>query len=692
MGEVKALATTFRRMNPDRGNYASLRKGTLVSIQAGTPDTYTITLSGNAEEISGVYALDSYNPTVGDTVILGKQGGSLLILGRIGDYTGGGTTYVYNVKDYGATGLGSSTDDTAGFQAAIDAASTFASTSGVQATVLVPPDTYRVDGLTVLKDNITLYCEGAIIKSHVYTTTLFSTTGGSADNLHVIGGTFDAQGHLAATDASYNIFTIGGAAQNVKFENCTFRNVSGWHAIDISEGNNIHITNCRFEGYVDNTSGGTRGFSEAIQLDADDSTGNTTNNVYVSGCYSGPSANCSAWPKLVGSHTNTVGDYYENIQIIGNRIESATDVAIQGYSWRDAVIANNVILDPTVDGIKLTQTVNNTASRISVTGNVIDNPGGRGIWFDGNTSQVFQNCTIADNTIYSAASAGIEVQFFNSGSITDNQIHDGASHGILSDTSKDVQMSGNNVVNVDLNGIHLATNERTSVEGNKVSDPGQRGIYISTSSLRTVVIGNTVNGASRSASATYGGISISGSANNDSCIMANRIGSTGPAGSANIAVRPINFEANNSTGVQIANNSFYGFTEKGVETAVHDSSINTTSTTYANLSTTVSVSAVTGTAARVDFAATMGSNSADGIAGFTSVAVSGATTIAASDNWAIRVDEDSVQYNKGSMSHLFTGLTPGLNTFTLQSKAGSAPGGTGIAVNNREIIVTPVAL
>jgi hypothetical protein len=215
---------------------------------------------------------------------------------------------------------------------------------------------------------------------------------------------------------------------------------------------------------------------------------------------------------------------------------------------------------------------------------------------------------------------------------------------------------------------------------------------MATSSTRTSVLNNTINGAGRSLTATYGAISISGSANNDGCIMGNRIGSTGPAGSANVAIRPIHFEANNSTGVQIANNSFYGFTEKGVEAAVHDSSINTTSTSYTNLSTTVSVSAVTGTAALVNFAAVMGSNSADGIAGFTSVAVSGATTVAASDNWAIRVDEDSVQYAKVGMSHLFTGLTPGLNTFTLQSKAGSAPGGTGIAVNNREIIVQPVAL
>jgi hypothetical protein len=58
-------------------------------------------------------------------------------------------------------------------------------------------------------------------------------------------------------------------------------------------------------------------------------------------------------------------------------------------------------------------------------------------------------------------------------------------------------------------------------------------------------------------------------------------------------------------------------------------------------------------------------NSASGNTGYMSVAVSGASTVAASDNWAISYKSQAASDGVGiSVAHRFTGLTAGSNTFT----------------------------
>src|SRR5690606_37856302 len=82
-GDLRQLASTLGGLSTDTSNLGAFRKGEVVSVQAGTPDTCTITLSGDSTPISGVFFLDSYIPTPGDVVILAKQSGSLLILGSV---------------------------------------------------------------------------------------------------------------------------------------------------------------------------------------------------------------------------------------------------------------------------------------------------------------------------------------------------------------------------------------------------------------------------------------------------------------------------------------------------------------------------------------------------------------------------------------------------------------------------------
>jgi hypothetical protein len=95
----------------------------------------------------------------------------------------------------------------------------------------------------------------------------------------------------------------------------------------------------------------------------------------------------------------------------------------------------------------------------------------------------------------------------------------------------------------------------------------------------------------------------------------------------------------------------------------------TTSTTYtATLTgaTSPSVTVTTGPKAFVAFSCRQ-STSVSTVNVWTSVAVSGATTIAANDSWAISMDIIGQQIYHG-LSYLETSLTPGSNTFTLQHR------------------------
>lgn len=118
-----------------------------------------------------------------------------------------------------------------------------------------------------------------------------------------------------------------------------------------------------------------------------------------------------------------------------------------------------------------------------------------------------------------------------------------------------------------------------------------------------------------------------------------------------------------------------------------DTSESTTSNTYTNLTTVgPTVTVTTGTIALVWFSAAM-SNATSDSQSDCSVAVSGATTVAASDTWALTSDgitaSNIVRY---SGTHAFTGLTAGSNTFQMKYRAGSSTA----SYKWRELLVLPL--
>lgn len=99
----------------------------------------------------------------------------------------------------------------------------------------------------------------------------------------------------------------------------------------------------------------------------------------------------------------------------------------------------------------------------------------------------------------------------------------------------------------------------------------------------------------------------------------------------------------------------------------------TATATYVDLATTgPALTATTGTIALVFFASGMSVATNDNAA-WASVAVSGASSVAASDAWAIQMDGITAgNFVRYGMFHAFTGLTAGSNTFTMKYKAGGS--------------------
>jgi hypothetical protein len=103
----------------------------------------------------------------------------------------------------------------------------------------------------------------------------------------------------------------------------------------------------------------------------------------------------------------------------------------------------------------------------------------------------------------------------------------------------------------------------------------------------------------------------------------------------------------------------------------------TTSTSYTDLATAgPSVTLTTGTEALVTISAVLGQGVDSGAVIYSGVAVSGASTVAASDNYSLFLNGDDFASSSGNVSlsttFKLTGLTAGSNTFTMKYKTSSS--------------------
>lgn len=117
--------------------------------------------------------------------------------------------------------------------------------------------------------------------------------------------------------------------------------------------------------------------------------------------------------------------------------------------------------------------------------------------------------------------------------------------------------------------------------------------------------------------------------------------------------------------------------ERVIDQVTNTDSGTTSSTSFTDLTGTAvgpSVTVTTGTRALVWFSCQMGNSGTNAVTQ-AAVAVSGATTLAADNTKDLYIDGlGGGQAIRAGIVELFTGLTPGSNTFTLKYRVGSGTG------------------
>lgn len=193
----------------------------------------------------------------------------------------------------------------------------------------------------------------------------------------------------------------------------------------------------------------------------------------------------------------------EDISFVGNHVFGSDSVGITFQGSR-GVIANNTVRDTVSHGI-MVQPLTIKAHDVVVGGNTIKDAGGRGILVTTNASYTnFHGFIIANNSIQTAASAGIDVDGSSAGGIvglvvSGNLVRGTTSNVISVRSCNYASVSGNTVevITNSTSGIRFLTVTRGSITGNTIkctATTSTKCVTLSASDDCTVT-GNTGTGA-----------------------------------------------------------------------------------------------------------------------------------------------------------------------------------------------------
>lgn len=168
-------------------------------------------------------------------------------------------------------------------------------------------------------------------------------------NIHFIGGTFDSnyeQIDKYPTKAANQINLMH--AENITFDNVTFRNTISYHAIDTNGVRNMKVNNCIFEGYINLTD---ESMKESIQLsEYVEATiagqgyydGTPCRDILVTGCSFRPSDILDAPHVGVGNHLSVHNIYQNNIIVTKNTFIGCKGAGVRPYKWENVRIEDNL--------------------------------------------------------------------------------------------------------------------------------------------------------------------------------------------------------------------------------------------------------------------------------------------------------------------------------------------------------------
>jgi len=258
------------------------------------------------------------------------------------------------VNDFGAKGDGA-TDDAAAIQAAIN--------SGARQVV------FGEGGIYVIKSQVTL-----------------------ASNQDLIGNGATVRVDSASTinAAFYGVDIQTSNYINLRL-NCNSKTISGFRLYADTLGcNGVMWDSCRISGTaVDATL-----FYGGIEISSLGGAGGTQNSdIKVVNCNFGPT----------GTHGCLIA-YTDGVLFSGNRMATATNHGMEAVGCRDVIITDNTALNCVLSGVG----VGSSTRNFTIANNQIKNCGG-----DGSITCEFNSIfgVIANNTIYDANTAGINISF-----------------------------------------------------------------------------------------------------------------------------------------------------------------------------------------------------------------------------------------------------------------------------------------
>ncbi|MFF9088661.1 right-handed parallel beta-helix repeat-containing protein [Streptomyces sp. NPDC014991] len=418
-----------------------------------------------------------------------------------------------------ATGNGS-TDDRAAIQAQLDAARTAG--GGV---VFVPPGrTYGVSTFLTIYDNTVLWAYGATFKA-IGNSGILRNFGGSEtfagygghSHITLLGGTYDgnaADGTTGSVTAETDVINFVHGS-DITVRDVTVLNTSTAHALEFNSVDGGRAIHCQFYGFRDNSSGGTRGFSEAVQIDMAKSGSSSiglfdntpSKNIRVEGCRFGPSSRLGNFGRAVGSHTLTSGVVYDNIKILDCTIDGALQDGIYAYGWSRALIRGNTIRNTGNSSIRyaLPDPATTPISPLGIT--IRDNhceaaASDSGIRVIGAAAYRLPLVSIVGNTVRSITGNGVHTEYCAAPNVGRNEVDSTSGTGLYGHYSDGVNVTANTVRNAGSNAINVAGSVGALVASNTVDTTTSNfGIFLgqgadgATNSTDALVVGNHITAA-----------------------------------------------------------------------------------------------------------------------------------------------------------------------------------------------------
>lgn len=256
-------------------------------------------------------------------------------------------TNVVNVKNFGATGDGT-TDDSSAIQQALDSVKQGGTVYFPKGVYCLYANVKYYSNQDLIFENGATLLRGVASLKNLLTNYCDSTTGGydMTQNVNIIGGTFDANVNFFESDCTSLGFIH---SKNTRIINCTFKHqATGWHSIELNASKNTVVDGCIF---TDVTTTSTNG--EMVQID-----GAISDQVYpwtarkdhtpstittIRNCYFDESTNSPA----IGNHSSSAHTYTIIHDNIFNGITTSRGTISFVSDMKNIDIYNNTFINCT---------------------------------------------------------------------------------------------------------------------------------------------------------------------------------------------------------------------------------------------------------------------------------------------------------------------------------------------------------